>query len=62
MPQKFCRNYQSPTVRVLYFFGVWKFLGLLLFLPDPNATSERSFSAPKRVKNHLCTTREYERG
>ena len=33
------------------FSGVWKVLGLILVLPDTNATSERSLSALKWVKN-----------
>ena len=35
----------------IVFSGVWKVLGLIMVLPDMNATSERSFSALKRVKN-----------
>ena len=46
----------------IVFSGVWKVLGLLLFLLAANATSERSFSGLKRVKNYLRTTRAYERG
>jgi len=44
------------------FYGVSKVLGLLLVLPDTNATSERPFSPLKWVKMYLRTTRAYERG
>lgn len=38
------------------FSGVWKVLKLLLVLPATNATSERSFSALRRLKTYLRTT------
>ena len=43
------------------FSGVWKVLKLLLVLPATNATSERSFSALRRVKTYLRTTMTQER-
>lgn len=38
------------------FSGVWSLLKLLLVLPATNATSERSFSALRRVKTYLRST------
>ena len=38
------------------FSSVWKIMQLLLVMPATNATSERSFSALRRVKTYLRTT------
>ena len=38
------------------FSGVWTVMKLLLLLPATNATSERSFSALRRVKMYLRST------
>ena len=43
------------------FSGVWTVMKLLLVLPATNATSERSFSALRRVKTYMCTTMTQER-
>ena len=43
------------------FSDVWKVLKLLLVLPATNATSERSFSALRRLKTYLRTTMTQER-
>lgn len=43
------------------FSGVWTILKLLLVLPATNATSERSFSALRRVKTFLRTTMSQKR-
>ena len=43
------------------FSGVWSVAKLLLVLPATNATSERSFSALRRVKTYLRTTMTQER-
>ncbi len=43
------------------FSGVWSVVKLLLVLPATNATSERSFSAMRRVKTYLRTTMTQER-
>ena len=40
------------------FSGVWKVLKLLLVLPATNATSERSFSALRRLKTYLRDNNE----
>lgn len=50
----------SPSER-LSFSAVSGVLKLLLVLPATNATSERSFSALRRVKTHLCTTMTQKR-
>jgi len=42
---------------IIAFSGVWKVLGLLLVLPDTNATSDRSFA----LKTYLPITRANER-
>ena len=49
----------SPSERTA-FSGVWILLKLLLVLPATNATSERSFSAMRRVKTYLRTTMTQE--
>ena len=38
------------------FSQVWMVMKLLLVMPATNATSERSFSALRRVKNYLRST------
>ena len=43
------------------FSGVWRVMKLLLVLPATNATSERSFSALRRVKTYLRTTMTQQR-
>lgn len=43
------------------FSGVWRVLKLLLVLPATNATSERSFSALRRVKTYLRTIMTQQR-
>ena len=43
------------------FSGVWSILQLLLVLPATNATSERSYSALRRVKTYLRSTMTQER-
>ena len=43
------------------FSGVLKVVKLLLLLPATNATSERSFSALRRVKTYLRSTMSQER-
>lgn len=43
------------------FSGVWTALKLLLVLPATNATSERSFSALRRVKTYMRSTMSQER-
>ena len=45
----------SPTQRVAH-SKVWIVLKLLLVMPATNATSERSFSALRRIKTYLRTT------
>ena len=45
----------SPAQRVAY-SNVWIVLKLLLVMPATNATSERSFSALRRIKTYLRTT------
>ena len=43
------------------FSSVWKVMQLLLVMPATNATSERSFSALRRVKTYLRTTMTQQR-
>ena len=43
------------------FSGVLNVVKLLLVLPATNATSERSFSALRRVKTYLRSTKSQER-
>ena len=45
----------SPAQRTAY-SNVWILLKLLLVMPATNATSERSFSALRRIKTYLRTT------
>ena len=45
----------SPAQRIAY-SNVWILLKLLLVMPATNATSERSFSALRRIKTYLRTT------
>ena len=43
------------------FFGVLAVMKLLLVMPATNATSERSFSALRRIKTYLRTTMTQQR-
>ena len=50
----------EPSVKA-HFSEVVLLMKLILVLPTTNATSERSFSAMKRVNSHLRTTMKQER-
>ena len=45
----------------LAFSSVWTLMKLLLVMPATNATSERSFSALRRIKTYLCSTVSQQR-
>ena len=60
-PIKIVSELSISEIESITFSGVWKMLGLLLVLPDTNATLERSFSAKKWKKTYVCTTRAYDR-
>ena len=47
---------QLSTAEQSAFSQVWILMKLLLVMPATNATSERSFSALRRVKNYLRST------
>jgi len=59
---KFLSKLSVSESENIVFQGVWKVLGLLLFLPAANATSERAFQHPKARKTYLRTTRADTRG